>query len=166
MKGRFARSFNFDKGFGLFCISVAALFGYGTYTMEEAAAFQQIGPRHWPAVLSIVLGAIGAALLLGAAETADTAAVEDIGVRSATQEAGPIGAVWILCLGMLLSIPIMALIGYWPAGAFLMAIVLFLKETKEHIVRSTLCALITPAAVYYLFTSVFEQYLPRGMLLP
>lgn len=151
------RPFDFDTAFALFCISLAGAFGYGTYAMDEVAVFQEIGPRLWPAVLSVALAAVGAAILLGAGRGGDMADAEEVGAS---------GAAWIVFLGILLAIPVIMLLGYLPAGVFLMAVILFLKETREHVVRSTVCALLVPAAIYYLFTSVFDQYLPTGILLP
>ena len=157
MNNSSVRSFGFDKAFGLFCLLLAAAMGYGTYTMQEPAVFQQIGPRHWPALLSIALAAIGAALLSGAAKDGEAPPEEEV---------GPSGPAWIVCAAILLTIPVMMLLGFWPAGTFLMAVVLYLKETREHLVRSTICAVALPGAVYYLFTALFDQYLPGGMLFP
>jgi len=154
------RSFDFDKGFGLFCVALAAAFGYASYTMEETAAFQQIGPRLWPAVLSVALAIVGAVILWGGAGS-HSASLENV---AAEEDGGPAGAAWIVFAAILLTIPVMILLGFWPAGSFLMAVVLFLKETREHIVRSVICAIAVPGGVYYLFTAVFNQYLPGGIL--
>jgi hypothetical protein len=158
MKTALLRSLDFDRLFGIFCIALAGLFGYGIYTLEESSAFQQIGPKLWPAILSIGLVAIGAAILF---EKKSDAEIEHDTADDLNESSGP---AWVLFVAILLSAPILMFLGFWPAGSFLMAVVFFLKETRDHFVRSALCTVIVPGVVYYAFTRLFEQFLPTGSL--
>jgi hypothetical protein len=149
----------FDTAFGIACVLLGLALGYGSYSMEEPAVFQQIGPRHWPAVLAVVLLLVGIAIALrhGRGEAPE---VLDDEPAPAAGDAG----VWWVFAGILLTIPVLMLFGFWPAGSFLMAVVLYLKETRDHLLRSVIVAVAAPGVVYWLFTSVFDQYLPKGLL--
>ena len=156
MGGPGTSPWTFDKGFGVFCIALGGAYGYATSQLDQAMTFQQVESDLWPAILSIFLVVIGASIFLE--RDLDSAA-------DPTREELPAGiAAWLLFLAILASSPIMMYFGFWAGGAFLMAVVFLLKETRKHIVRSMLCTVALPAGVYFLFTGVFDQYLPTGEL--
>lgn len=146
----------FDRAFGVFCISLGALYGYGASRLDEAMAFQQVEQDLWPGILSILLVLVGAWIFLDRRPPP---------AADPTAEEIPSGiAAWVLFAAILASAPVMMYLGFWAGGAFLMAVVFVLKETRAHILRSVICAVGLPAGIYFLFTRVFDQFLPTGEL--
>lgn len=152
------RGWNFDRGFGIVCVLLGVAFAYGSLTLDEGMTFQQIGRDVWPSILSVTLMLVGIAIVLESSRPSPVSAEED-------NEALPRGVGHlILFVAILMAVPVTMYLGFLAGGVFLMGVVLLIKETRDHTLRAVICAITLPTGVYFLFTRVFDQYLPTGSL--
>lgn len=142
--------------------AVAALGAFALVTALNLAFLSNSGvpgPGFFPTLLSgllIVLGVLLAVTSLRArrppTEPTDEPRQRDRVLRA--------GAVW-LCF--LIAVPVLSVLGFVPAMAILIALVLFGVERRLNW-RSLLVAVVVPVGVYELFVHVLSIPLPTGVI--
>lgn len=127
------------------------------------------GPGFFPKVLSGLLTALGLALagmsLRERDEPAPNAdAANDEPSDEAPTRGGRVRAFAVLVAFGVIA-PLVAVVGYVPAMALLVLVVLYGIERRRDF-RSLVAALLIPVATYLLFAHAFSIPLPNGPLLP
>lgn len=130
------------------------------------------GPGFFPTLLSALLLLLG--VLLGVTslrrrpEPTDDEAPSRQLPGELVEEVGPSGRTRVLRAGTVwlcfaVSVPILAVLGFVPAMAILIALVLFGVERRLNW-RALVVAVVVPAAVYELFVHLLTIPLPVGLL--
>ncbi|HEX3786297.1 MAG TPA: tripartite tricarboxylate transporter TctB family protein [Pseudonocardiaceae bacterium] len=156
--------------------AVAALGAFALVTALNLAFLSNSGvpgPGFFPTLLSGLLVVLGVLLAVFALRTRqvvasgpDTGDVTD--VESAEGEDEPsqgrralrAGGVW-LCFAV--AVPVLTVLGFVPAMAILIAVLLFGVE-RRYSWRSLVLAVVVPVAVFELFVHVLTIPLPGGLL--
>lgn len=144
-------------------LAVAAV---GVVALAGAADLDMFGDHRVPGPGFLPILLAGALLLLGlllAALTLVRWRVRPAGEEDRAFEARGLvraGRVWI---GFLVSIPLMALIGFVPAMVILVAYLIFAVERITG-VRPVLAAILIPAAIYAIFAFLLGVDLPAASL--
>lgn len=151
------RFFNFSTGVAIVSLLIAVAYAAATFRLVEPAMFQQISAKLWPGVLAAAL-AICALLLMF-----DRGSQEESAPNADERSPGGI-RVWLSVGGIFLSAPLLNYLGFWATGTLLMLFMAWLHEGWAHAARNVTVAIVVPGAVYLLFTKVFSQFLPAGIL--
>lgn len=152
--------------------AVAALGAFALVTAVNLAFLSNSGipgPGFFPTLLSgllVVLGILLAVLSLRKrAVPADGADVDHAGdvvveERSPRERVLRAGTVWI-CFAV--AVPVLTVLGFVPAMAILIAVLLFGVERRLNW-RSIVLAVVVPVAVYELFVHLLSIPLPTGLI--
>ena len=140
-------------------LALGIVFGIATWLFPDAPGYAQIGPRHFPALVSLGLIAVGALLLKEALGSGFRNFSED------PRETFNWPAFCWISAGLMAQLVLIASIGFILATALLFAAVAHGFGSPRP-VRDFALGLAITSVVYVLFTRVLTLHLPWGAWIP
>ena len=145
------------------CVALAALTFAMTLRLPEPPAFQQLSAKVWPITLALALAVAGVAIFVENLRRTDSGG-EEPSAGEGPDEVVRGRSCWIFVAALALAGPGFYVFGFWLTSVFLIAVIGWLKETRDRWLRAVLTALLLPTVVHLLFTRVFGMYMPVGII--
>jgi putative tricarboxylic transport membrane protein len=148
-----------DRILGLVCLVAASAMGWAAQSYAAEISYEPVGPRAFPLLLAVIMGAIGLWLLVKRQATAGAGGITPTlkATSALNWKAAALCAATVLVYGLLFQV-----LGFWLATTLMSVPVgmAFGGSLKNTLIGGVGLGL----GLYLLFDKVFDVILPTGLL--